>query len=176
MWSKIYLSVLGLSLVVMAFFTFYGWSWLQSIGAPQTALDGYSFHAATSWPLLWITTCVLLLLGNAVLWATARSWAMWTTLGYFAVGVIVKYFWLERAAASFRTTHGLAVDSISLGPFLAVAIILVVSVAIFFDYFLVLRLHQKTFPVHAGNAGLNAAPSFMQIDRTPQPLTDDQVR
>jgi hypothetical protein len=146
MWSKIYLSVLGLSLLVMAFFTYYGWSWLQSIGSPQAAFEGYAYHAAISWPLLWASTCVLLLLGNVLLWATARSWAMWTTLVYFAVGVIVKYFWLEKAAAAFRTANGLAPESLFLGPLLAVVIIFVAAAVVFFNYFLLLRLHQRTFP------------------------------
>lgn len=174
MWSKIYLSVLGLSLIVMAFFTFYGWSWLQSIGAPQAAFEGYLYHAGVSWPLLWITAAVLLLLANAVLWSTARSWAMWTTLVYFAAGVVLKYFWLERAAASFVTANRLAPETLSFGPLLAVVIIFVAAAVVFFDYFLVLKLYQRTFPADLVDPGMDGAlspppaesvPSRSDIDR-----------
>lgn len=171
MWSKLYFGLIGLSLVVMAFFTFYAWSWLQSIGAPQTAVEGYTYHAGLSWPVLWITACIMLLIANAVLWTAARSWAMWTTLVYFAIGVIVKYFWLERAAASFRTGNGLTPESLSLGPLLAVAIIAVAAVVVFFNYFLVFKLYQKTFPAQSTDVGGNAVDTSPAVAAAP-PVSD----
>ena len=45
MWSKIYLAILAVAVVVMAFFTYYAWSWLQSIGQPVAAAAGYDYHS-----------------------------------------------------------------------------------------------------------------------------------
>ncbi|MFT3744619.1 MAG: hypothetical protein QM785_10050 [Pyrinomonadaceae bacterium] len=119
MLSKIYLVILGLSLIAMGFFIFYSWSWLQSIGLPAAAAAGYEYHAGLAWPFLWITTIILMVVGNAVLWATNRSWAMWTTFLYFAAMVITRFFWLDQAYVQFRQTNRLSDQTITLGPLLA---------------------------------------------------------
>ncbi|GEM_PF-931954 len=146
MLSKIYLAILGLSLVAMGFFVFYSWSWLQSIGLPAAAAAGYEYHAGLAWPLLWVTTIVLLLLGNAILWATNRSWAMWVTFVYFAAMVVLRFFWLEQAYFAFRKTNNLFDGSFALGPFVAVIMIAVVAAVVFFNQFIIVRLRQKMYP------------------------------
>lgn len=145
MWSKIYLAALGLAVAVMVFFTFYSWSWLQSIGDPRAAVTGYEYHAGLAWPILWITAIVLLALGNAVLWATSRGWAMWLTFSYFAVFVIVRFFWLENLDLSYRKSNGLADATFSIGPFIGALMIIVVGAIVFFDQFLVLRMYRKMY-------------------------------
>ncbi len=146
MLSKIYLGILVLSLIVMSFFVFYSWSWLQSIGLPATAAAGYEYHAGLAWPLLWITTIGLLTLGNAVLWVTNRSWAMWVTLVYFAAMIVIRLFWLEQSYFAFRKANNLSDGSFALGPFVAVILIVVVAAIVFFDQFIIVRLRQKMYP------------------------------
>lgn len=142
MFSKIYLAALGLSITVMAFFTYYSWSWLQSIGQPAPAIAGYEYHSNLAWITLWITTAVLLLIGNAMLWTTRNAWAMWLTFVYFAVFVVIKYFWLARESVRFSETA----PSFSAGPIIGVGLIIALAAVVFVDQFLVVRLLAKMYP------------------------------
>ena len=146
MWSKLYLALLGLSLVVMAFFSFYSWSWLQSIGIPAQAAAGYEYHAGFAWTALWLTTAILFLAGNAVLWTGGRAWAMWITFVYFAVLAVVRLFWLDEAFVHFKKINGLSDGSFSVGPFVAVLLIVIIAAIVFFDQFIVSRLRDKMYP------------------------------
>ncbi len=146
MWRRIYVASLAISLSVMAFFSYYSWSWLQSIGQASAAAAGYEYHAEIAWPLLWITTVVLILLGSAALWTTNRSWAMWVTFCYFAIMVVVRFFWLDQAYTQFQNMNNLTGNSFSLGPFLAVILIAVVAAIVFFSQFIVLRVRAKMEP------------------------------
>ncbi|HRI04204.1 MAG TPA: hypothetical protein PLL77_10715 [Pyrinomonadaceae bacterium] len=151
MWSKIYLAILAVACLVMAFFTFYSWSWLQSIGLPAAAVAGYEYHSGLAWPVLWIATIALLVLGNAVLWASERAWAMWVTFLYFSVFVIIRYFWLDQAFFQFKKTNGLFDGSFSIAPLMAVILVVIMAAIVFFDQFIVLRLRAKTYPTAAQN-------------------------
>lgn len=145
MFSKIYLALLGLSITVMAFFTYYSWSWLQSIGQPAAAVVGYEYHAGFAWTALWLSVISLMVLANAVLWATGRSWGIWTTLGYFAVLIVVRYFWLDQSFFQFKKTNGLFDGSFSVAPLAAVILIILMAAIAFFDQFIVVRLRAKTY-------------------------------
>ena len=146
MLSKAYIVLLALSLSAMAFFTYYAWSWLQSIGQPAAAVEGFSFHAQMSWTFLWVTATLLLALGNAVLWVTGRAWAMWVSFAYFSVFVAVRAFWLDQTLASFLAGNPAAADAIRIGPFFAAVLILLFAAITFFDQFIIIRLRAKTYP------------------------------
>jgi len=156
MWSKIYFIILGLSAAMMAFFTYYSSSWLESIGIPGAAAAGYDYHSNLAWPALWISAAVLLLLGNAVLWNNGKAWAVWTTFAYFAVAVAIRYFWLEPASTAFRRMHGLADGGFSAGPFFAVILIVVMAIAVFVDQFLVIRMRAKSYPTPTVDADIDS--------------------
>jgi hypothetical protein len=145
MFTKIYLALLGISIAVMAFFTYYSWSWLQSIGLPTAAVVGYEYHAGLAWTALWISVVALMVIANAVLWATGRSWAVWTTFVYFAVLIIARYFWLDQLFFRFKKTNGLFDGSFSVAPLMAVILIVLVAAIAFFDQFIVVRLRAKTY-------------------------------
>jgi hypothetical protein len=151
MWSKIYLACLAISLAVMAFFTFYGLSWLQSIGDPRASAAGFEYHSGISWPVLWISSIVLLVLANAVLWTTRRAWAMWVTFLFLAVFIAAKFFWLDRSFAAFQTDHNLAAAALSFGPFFAAIMIVVIAAIVFFDQFFVVRMLDKMYPTPAAS-------------------------
>lgn len=145
MWNKIYLSVIAISIAIMAFFTFYASSWLQSIGSPLAAISGYEYHSDMAWIAIWITTIALLLIANAVLWATGKSWAVWATLVYFAVFIVIRYFWLDQAYFTFKKQNVAFDGSFSIAPLLGVFLILLVAVIAFFDQFIILELRNKTY-------------------------------
>lgn len=156
MLSKIYLAVLAVGVGVMAFFTYYAWSWLQSIGSPSDALAGFQYNADIAWTSVWIFSIVLLLLGNVLFWQSERSWAIWITLVFFGVFTIAKTFLLDPNYAKLALKFGIGASSPSLdsgsGTFSIGALIvdtgLIISAAsiVFFDHFLVSRLRAKTYP------------------------------
>ena len=145
MWTKIYFAVLGLSIAVMAFFTFYSWSWLQSIGLPAVAVDGYKYHTGLGGASLWISFAVLLMVGNVILWLTKSSWAMWVTLVYLAVFLILRGFWLDLVFVRFwNTTFQPSMHSVDW--FMAVLFSILAAGGIFIDQFVVVRLREKMYP------------------------------
>jgi TRAP-type C4-dicarboxylate transport system permease large subunit len=145
MWNKLYLAVLGLSIAVMAFFTYYSWSWLQSIGLPVAAAEGYEYYSGLAWTALWLFAAALLIVGNAVLWTTSRFWAMWSTFLYVAVVLITYCFWLEQAFLHFNKENGLSDKMTSLAPITAVVLIVLMAIVVFFDIFFVVRLRAKMY-------------------------------
>lgn len=146
MWSKLYLALLVIAIAVMAFFTFYSWSWLQSIGQPAAAIEGYEIHSGLSWVFLWMSSIVLLILGNLILGLKRSAWAMWATLIYFAVFTLLNYFWLGEAAFNFKKHAGLGDGSFSLGPLLGLFFVVGSAVFIFLNQFIVVRLQRKMYP------------------------------
>lgn len=141
MWNKIYFGLLAAAFLLMCFFTFYAYSWLGSIGNPKDALVGYYYHAGSGSTFLWVSTAVLLILANVILWETRRGWAMWATFAYFAVFVVLRTFWLERARYNFENS-----DSLFFTPVIGVILIVVAGAFVFFNQFLNLRLNEKMYP------------------------------
>jgi hypothetical protein len=146
MWNKIYLIALAVLITPMAFLTYYAWSWLQSIGAPRAVVESYDYWSNLNWNYLWISTVILLILANVLLWKTRRAWALWTTFLYFAIFIVVRYFWLDQTFFQYKQTNGALQNGFSLQPLLGAALIAVAAVIVFFDQFLVKRLHDKTYP------------------------------
>jgi hypothetical protein len=145
MFGKIYLALLAVATAVMAFFTYYSCSWLKSVGAPAIAIAGYDYHSGHGWTALWITTVLLLILGNAVLWATGRAWAMWLTVAYFGLFSVLRSFWLEPSAVEFRTANSLPADAAGIGPVFAAVLIVFVTLIAFLDQFMIVRLRMATY-------------------------------
>lgn len=147
MWNKIYFAVLAAAIVLMCFFTFYANSWFGSIGNPKTALEGYEFYAGMGSIILWISSAVLLILANVILWNTRRGWALWTTLAYFAIFVVLRTFWLEKARYNFQSS-----DTLFFTPIVGVILIIAAGTTIFFNQFLNLRLNEKMYPIKTDDA------------------------
>ncbi len=146
MWSKIYFAALALFVLAMAFLNYYAYTWLQSIGDPTIAAGNYVLYSGNAWTLLWVSSVILLILANIVLLKTKRAWAMWVTLAYFVLFVLVKYFWLERSFADFLRSNNFADTPASAGPFFAVVLCLIFGAIVFFDQFLIVRLADKIYP------------------------------
>jgi hypothetical protein len=146
MWTKIFAAILLVSTAIMAFFTLYSFSWLQSIGRPSAAVDGFEYHASLGWITLLISTSVLLLLANAVYWTSSKLWALWATFAYFAVFIALRYFWLEPVFFNFRKVHAMIDAAFSAKPLLAVVLIVVMAVIVFADQLILIRLRSRAYP------------------------------
>jgi len=151
MLKKLFITALALCIAVIAFFMYYSWSWLQSIGLPATAFQGYIYHSELAWYVLWISFTALLLLGNGILWATRSSWALWTSFIYFGVFILLKYFWLDQSAFQFKKAAGLGDAWFSFGPIFGVMIVAGAALLVILDHFVVLRLYQRAFPTTVEN-------------------------
>jgi len=146
MFSKIYFGVWAVSAVIVIFFTYYAWSWLQSIGLPTAALEGYLYHSQAAMTSALISSVVLVVLGNALLWLNNNSWALWSTYGYFAIYMLVYYFWLDPAALAFKSDKGLSAGGFSISPLLGVIFIIAAGVMVFLDHFVIVQLRRKMYP------------------------------
>lgn len=145
MFSKIYLALLGLSIAVTTFLTYYSWSWLQSIGQPAAAVAEFQYYSMLVTTALWLSTAVLLVLANAVLWSSGRVWAIWTTFLFFTVFALVRYFGLSLAFIDFQMRNSPVGSGTSREPVIGVLLIILMAAIAFFDQFIVLRLRAKTY-------------------------------
>jgi len=146
MWNKIYLIALAVLFLPMAFLSYYSWSWLQSIGSPQNVVLNYNYWSNFSWSYLWISTVILLIIANVLFWKMRRAWALWTTFLYFALFIIVRYFWLDQSFLQYKKTTGLGLDEFSVAPLFGVILCVIAAVIVFFNQFLVKRLQDKMYP------------------------------
>lgn len=152
MWNKIYLAVLALAFVVMCFFTFYANSWLGSIGNPKDALAGYHHYAGWSSTILVVSSLILLIIANVILWTTRRAWAIWITFVYFTIFVVLRTFWLEKSRYNFENS-----DSLFFTPIVGVILIIAGGAAVFFNQFLNLRLSERMYPSKTAETDLQSA-------------------
>ncbi len=143
---KSYIVLLAVSIAVMSFFSLYSWSWLGSIGSPVSAVAGYEYHAGLSWPFLWLSASILLILANSILWISGRLWPIWGTLLYFQAFVLIRAFWLDRALLGYKNAAGMTDSTFTVAPIMAALLIVIAGAIVFFDQFLVLRLRAKTYP------------------------------
>jgi hypothetical protein len=146
MWNKIYLAVLAAAILAMGVLLYLPYSWLQSVTAPKDVAAQYDFYSNISWMFLLISSLVLLILGNVVLWKTSRSWAMWATLLYYAVFMVAHTFWLDGLFFQFQRQNNFTSEVISFGSLFGVVLIVLAAIIVFFNQYLVKRLHDKTYP------------------------------
>ncbi|MBK6751689.1 MAG: hypothetical protein KA956_06915 [Pyrinomonadaceae bacterium] len=161
MWKKLFLAILGISSAVMAFFTYYSWSWLNSVGRPADAVSGYEYHSGLACTVIAVSGVVLIALANGVLWATQRAWAIWVTFTYVAFFLIVRYFWLGEIFFRFNSDNGLTNSNYSFGPVFGVILILICGVMAFANQFISVRLYQKMYQASSATSS------------EPEPMTND---
>ncbi len=149
MWNKIYFVVLAAAILAAGVLLYLPYSWLQSITAPKDVAEHYQFYSNISWTFLLVSTLVLLIIGNVLLWLTRRSWAMWATLVYFGSFMIAQTFWLENAFFRYKQTNNFETGLISWSPIYGVVLIVLAAIIVFFDQYLVKRMHDKMYPAVA---------------------------
>lgn len=146
MWNKIYLAILAAAVLAMGILLYLPYSWLQSLTAPKDVATNYLFYAGTGWTFLLISSVILLLAANIVLWKTRRSWAMWTSLLYFAVFIVAHKFWLDRAFFDFQKSNNLTESIFTFGAFYGVVLVILAAIIVFFNQYLVKRALDKASP------------------------------
>ena len=146
MWNKIYAASLIGASIIMIVLNYLGYDWLRSIGSPKTALDQYAFYSAAAWTFLWVSAAVLLAIGNVILWTCRLAWAMWATLAYFILFLALRYFWLDRAAASFLAENRLTDGGAAIGSFFTVVLAILAVAIVYFNQYLVLRMNDRMYP------------------------------
>ena len=149
MWNKIYPVILAVAVLAMGVLLYLPYSWLQSVTAPKDVAGQYQFYSNISWIFLLISSLILLVLGNVVLWLTRQSWAMWAALLYFAVFMIAYTFWLENSFFRYKQANNFESGIISWSPLVGVILIVLAAIIVFFNQFIVKRMHDKTYPAAA---------------------------
>lgn len=148
MWNKIYTIALAVSAAIMLALTFYSYNLLNGRGfAPQTIQQNYEDYSGMARLFLWLSSIVLLVLANVLFWRLQQSWALWATYLYFAAFTIIQAFFLDDAFSTFKVANNLDSSRLSVTPFLGVIFCVLGAIIVFFDQFLVSRLHQKMFGV-----------------------------
>jgi len=147
MWNKIYSIALAISLFIMTSLSFYAYNWLKSIDAPANVVQNYEYYSGLAWMFLWLSSIILLVLANALYWRTQKPWALWTTFLYFALFIIIQTFWFDESFMTYKNQNNLGQNNLPVGLFLGVALCVVGAVIVFFDQFLVSRLHKKMYGV-----------------------------
>ncbi len=147
MWNKIYLIALAIAVLIMSSLAFYSNSWLDSIDAPVNVIQNYEDSSGMTWMFLWLSSIILLILANVFFWRMQQSWAFWTTFLYFAAFIIIQTFLLDEKFTAFRNSRNPGQSGLSVSPFLGVILCVVGAIFVFFDQFLVSRLHKKMFGI-----------------------------
>jgi hypothetical protein len=146
MWNKIYLIALTIAVLPMLFLTYYAFSWLQSIGSPMDAIVGFKSTSNIAFYWLWISTAVLIILANALLWNDRKAWALWTTLLYLIVFLFLRSFWLEQTSNLFIASNNLPFETPILRPLLTLVIAVVAAAIVYFDQLVVTRMRDRIHP------------------------------
>ncbi|NJM53053.1 MAG: hypothetical protein HC846_06450 [Blastocatellia bacterium] len=84
-------------------------------------------------------------MANIILWTNRKSWALWLTFGYFAVFILLDMWWLGDSLVAFKKQNNLWSGGFQVGGIFAALLVVVVGIGVFFNQFLVLRLHDKMF-------------------------------
>ncbi|QYO63131.1 hypothetical protein [Leptolyngbya sp. 7M] len=144
MWTKTYIATAVTFCLFLGFVVYYSSSWLGSITAPADAFAGYEYYRGLSWYILAFTSIVLLILANVIFAKRGKSWAMWTTLGYFCLFLVAIGFVLPIASISFLRGHGYSAELRSyFSPFIAVAFMAAAAALIYGNRYLAGRLRDR---------------------------------
>lgn len=147
MLNKIFLILLAVAVLFMAALSYLTNSQLSSIGFPPPQIvETFKSYENLHWLSLWISSLILLVLANVIMWTNRKSWALWITFVYFAVFIMVNTWWLTENLSAYQIANKL--DTAGLlgknGVFGAIFCI-VGGIGIYFNQFIVFRLHDKMF-------------------------------
>lgn len=146
MLNKIYLVIFAVALLIMSFFTFMCYSQLQSIGfAPAQIVQNFESYNGLYKLIHLISSLVLLVISNIILWSYRRSWSLWVTFGFFAIFLLVDYWWLGDLLVAYQKANNLWQGSFYIGGLFAAIFCVIIGIGIFFNQFLVLRMRDKMF-------------------------------
>lgn len=175
MWNKIYPLLLAASVVVMCAVAYLAYSQLQSIGfAPAKIVASFDTYAGAYWGFLVVSFLVLLAVGNVILWMFRNSWALWTSLAFFAVFALLKSFWLDKALFDYETANSLAASPTFFSNIVVILMCAAVAAAVFFNHFLVLRMRDKIHGVPASIDGQSEPLLTEKKESMETPVVEEQ--
>jgi len=157
MLNKIYLVALAVFALVMIVLTYLTYSQLQSVGfAPSVIADSYLTYENYFRQFLWMSSLLLLILANVLLWTQQKSWSLWAALLYFAIFILLQGWWLNSAFLDYQQKNNLTQNRFSLGILISTIICIVATVGIFFNQFLVLRMRDRMYKMDStdGSTGI----------------------
>ncbi len=143
MWNKIYPIVLAVAVLITGWLTYYASGWLGSIGNPKIAAEQYNHYWTLSSTALWISFILLLIAANAVLWTTRKTWALWASLAFFAVFVILQNFVLSTQFTHFEKANNMTESSFTITPLIGVFLCIIGAIIVYFNQVIVLRMREK---------------------------------
>ena len=114
MWNKIYAVALAVGVLVMVALTYLSYGWLQSVTKPADVVTNFESYSSLYWTVLCISSLVLLVLANVLLWLTRRSWGLWATFAFFAFFVLLQTWWLNNAYLNYQKANNLTESTFSL--------------------------------------------------------------
>jgi F0F1-type ATP synthase assembly protein I len=144
MWNKIFLGLFAVALVVMCAMTFWCYNWLGSIDKPETVAANFANSQSLYWTILWISSAVLMIVANVLLWTKKSAWALWATFGFFAVFIILQTWWLNELFAGYAAKNNLAAGFVGMG-IVGIILCIITAVGVFFNQFIVFRMRDKMF-------------------------------
>ncbi|MBV9241680.1 MAG: hypothetical protein JO314_06715 [Acidobacteria bacterium] len=143
MWTRIYAGVLAAAMLVVGFFTYYAWGWVQSIGRPADAIAGYEYASGMAWTMLCVCSIVLTFIACGVMWTKGRAWALWVTFGYFGLFVALSGFWLDGGYRQLLERSDGIDTKLWATPVIAVLLIVGAAVPVLALQYLITLLRQK---------------------------------
>ena len=146
MWNKIYLVLLLVCLLTMGVLLYLPFSWLGSVTKPEIVAVNFTHYANISRVFLFASSLVLLIAGNVVLFKNRKSWALWTTLFYFAAFMLAEGFWLEPQFFQYQQSNNLTESSFYFGSIIAIIFVVIAAIVVFFNQYLVGKIVAKLAP------------------------------
>lgn len=144
MWNKVYLLAAAVTALVMAVLVYFAYNELQTIGfAPKTVVENFQYYESMYHQFLWMSSLILLILGNVVLWKMRKSWALWTTLLYFAAFVLLDTWWLGGLFSEYKKSNFPAGESFSFTGIVGAILCVAAALVIFFNQFIVQRMRDR---------------------------------
>lgn len=164
MLNKIFLGLLAAAALAMSVLTYLQYSWLQSITKPADVAANYHFYDNIYSSVLWISSLILVIFGSVILWKQRKSWAMWISLAYFAVFVIIQTWWLGEMFFRYKKQNGLWQGEFSLGGLFGVLLCVVGVIIVFFAQFILLRMRDRIHGSPNSAIGTNGQNDFVVPD------------
>ncbi|HEX8733816.1 MAG TPA: hypothetical protein VF721_00705 [Pyrinomonadaceae bacterium] len=173
MWTKIYLIFFAVAFLTMGVLTYLSYAQLQSIGfAPSIIAGNFLSYAGTYWTVFWIFSLALLILANVVLWLNRRAWALWLTLLFFSIFVLLRTWWLNEVYVNYTKQNNLTAETLFGFGILGVLLCIIAAVGIFFNQFLVLRMRDRIHSVDKTAIAEINEPEIAEINEEKQAIED----
>ncbi len=147
MLNKIFLGLLAVAILMMAALSFLTNSQLTSIGFPPPQIvETFRSYENLHWLAMWISSLVLLVLANVIMWTNRKSWALWLTFVFFAAFIMVNTWWLTENLSAYQTSNKLDTGGmLSKNGVFGAVFVVATGIGIFFNQFIVFRLRDKMF-------------------------------